>query len=281
MNEYGASDEHRPLTWWRGHPIYAAHFVVIVFVASMLVTALFMAGSQSHVLDWLTFRSSNVLRGEVWRIFTYGFYNPPSIGFVIDMVMIIWFGREVEKAFGLKTFLTLFGCIYLISPLLLTLLGFSRPTALGGATGAFALFIAFATLYPNVPLLLNILAKWAALILVTLYLLIAVSNHDTVGLITLVGTVGFAHAFVRYQQGRLILPKIDLFQSKPKLRVLPDLPKPKKVTPVKTTGETSMAEVDALLDKIAQSGMSSLSAAERAKLDAARDDLKKRGTGRR
>ena len=37
-----------------------------------------------------------------------------------------------------------------------------------------------------------------------------------------------------------------------------------------------MAEVDALLDKIARSGLSSLTAKERAKLDAAREDLGKR-----
>ena len=41
-----------------------------------------------------------------------------------------------------------------------------------------------------------------------------------------------------------------------------------------------MAEVDALLDKIAQSGIGSLTAKERAKLESARDDLKKRGVGR-
>jgi hypothetical protein len=42
-----------------------------------------------------------------------------------------------------------------------------------------------------------------------------------------------------------------------------------------------MAEVDALLDKIAQSGISSLTAKERAKLDAARADLLKRESGRK
>ena len=41
-----------------------------------------------------------------------------------------------------------------------------------------------------------------------------------------------------------------------------------------------MAEVDALLDKIATSGFSSLTAKERARLDSARDELSKRGTRR-
>jgi hypothetical protein len=38
--------------------------------------------------------------------------------------------------------------------------------------------------------------------------------------------------------------------------------------------------VDALLDKIATNGISSLTAKERAKLEAAREDLMKRGAGR-
>ena len=41
-----------------------------------------------------------------------------------------------------------------------------------------------------------------------------------------------------------------------------------------------MAEVDALLDKIAQSGIASLTPKERAKLDAAREGLLKRGGDR-
>jgi hypothetical protein len=40
-----------------------------------------------------------------------------------------------------------------------------------------------------------------------------------------------------------------------------------------------MAEVDALLDKIAVSGIGSLTPKERAKLEAAREDLMKRGAG--
>lgn len=284
MNEYGASDDHRPLTWWRGYPIYATHFVVVVFVASMLITSILMFCNLGHVLDWLEFRTPDVRTGQVWRLFTYGLYNVPSLWFAVDMLMIVWFGREVEKTFGLKSFLILFACIYLISPVILTLLNLLtviEPTALVGETGAFALFIAFATLFPNVPIFFNILAKWAALILVAIYTLIDLSHRDAISFISLWSTIGVAYIFVRHQQGRWNFPKIRLFQQKPMLRVLPDLPKSRKLNPTKPGKETSMAEVDALLDKIAQSGMSSLTPAERATLDSARDDLKRRGPGRR
>ncbi len=48
-----------------------------------------------------------------------------------------------------------------------------------GETGAFALFIAFATLYPNVALFFNLLAKWIAWILVGNYTLAAMAYTTT------------------------------------------------------------------------------------------------------
>jgi membrane associated rhomboid family serine protease len=279
MNEYETSDEHRPVIWLRGYPVYAAHFIVLVFVASMLVTTLLNLFGVGQLLNGLVFSSGQVLRGEVWRVVTYGLRNEPSLAFVIDMAMIVWFGREVERHFGRRTFLVFYGVLYLLTPLLFTVIGVWVPMALAGESGAFAVFIAFATLYPNAPVFFNLLAKWVALVLVGIYTLIALNNRDLVSLISLWATTGFAFAFVRYQQGMITLPKPNLFRSGPKLRVLPDL-KSDKTTGVKTKQASTMAEVDALLDKIALSGIASLTSKERAKLDAARADLLKRESGR-
>jgi hypothetical protein len=88
----------------------------------------------------------------------------------------------------------------------------------------------------------------------------------------------------------LTLPRIEWLEKKPntRLRVLPDLePAAKtsaKVEPKRaeaTTArdgldKTATSEVDALLDKIAQSGIGSLTAKERARLETARAELLKR-----
>ncbi len=276
---FGASEEHQPVTWWRGHPVYAAHFVVAVFVASMLVTTLLVLGRAAYYLDGLSFSSTAVLSGQVWRVLTYGLVNRPSIPFALDMVMIVWFGREVERFFGRRLFLQLYGGIYLIKPLLFVAVGLWRPTAFSGEVGAFALFIAFATLFPNAPLLFNILAKWAAIILVGIFSLMALEARDTLGLLELWATGGLAFVFVRYQQGYLTLPSFLLIRRRPRLRVLPDV-KPVRPVPAEPVKGDAMAEVDALLDKIAQSGIHSLTAREREKLESARADLLKRGAGR-
>lgn len=282
MNYFGVefSEEHKPVTWWRGHPIYAAHLIVVVFVASMLVTTLLLLARAGYVLNWLEFSSGAVWRGQIWRVLTYGLVNSPvgagnmpNLGFVIDMLMIVWFGREVERTFGLRRFFLLYGGIYLIKPLFFTALGPWISRSFSGEVGSFALFVAFATLHPNAPLLFNILAKWAALVLVGISTLMALAMRDWVTLFEMGSTCGYAFAFVRQQQGLLGLPRLRWPSRRPRLRVLPDL-KPEKPAPAPSAH--SMADVDALLDKIARSGIRSLTPAERARLEAARTDLLKR-----
>lgn len=273
MNGYDDTrDDQQPLMWLRGYAVYAAHFIVLVFVASMIATTVVMAANFSGVLSWATFQSAEVLKGQVWRILTYGLVNPPSFNFAIDMVMIVWFGRELEKFFGRKVFLSLYVSLYLLTPLLFTLLGLRWSMGFAGETGAFALFIAFATLYPDAMMMFNILAKWAAMVLVGIFSLIYLANHNWVELISLWVTTTYAYGFVRYQQGHFTLPSFRLNQRKPKLRVLPDL-KPTETLSINLAKDDSMVEMDALLDKIAKTGMSSLTAKERAKLAKAREEM--------
>lgn len=277
MYSYSPNQDSEPMLWVRGYALYAAHVIVAGFVVTMIVTTILMGTGFSGVLAKLVYTSPEVLRGEVWRIFSYGLVNPPSLSFVIEMFMIVIFGRELEKFFGRRKFLVLYGCLYVLSPLVFTLLGLGWSMSLAGATGAFALFIAFATLYPNAVMLFNLLAKWVAIVLVGIYTLIHFSQQDVAGLISLWVTVGFAHAFVRYEQGRFTLPSF----SRPRTKSAAAKSAPRS-TPTSSPGAASMNEVDAILDKIARDGFQSLTAAERATLDRSREALlKKRSNPRR
>jgi len=283
MNGYSNSDDHQPLMYWGSVPLYAAHVLVIGFVVSMIATALLMfTGVAAGLENALAFSSVHVLKGEIWRLITYGLVNRPTLWFAIDMMMIVWFGRELEKFFGRRKFLGLYTGLYLLPPLVLTLIGTWFPTQIAGQTGGFGLFIAFATLYPNVGMLFNLLTKWVATILVGLYALIALSGRDWVSLISLAVTTGFAVYFVRHAQGLISLPSMTLRSAKPKLRTLPDLKsdRPERTVGRKESPVGSMAEVDALLDKIAKSGIGSLTSKERAVLDSAQQTLKQRRSGR-
>jgi membrane associated rhomboid family serine protease len=210
MSDSYSPSGNQPVTWINGHPVFAAHFLALGFVATMLVTTILSALNLNAALLWLSFQSAGVLHGQVWRILTYGLVNRPSLGFVFEMLMLVWFGHELEKFFGRRTFFILFACLYLLSPLLGTALGPWEPSQFSGESTGFALFIAFATLYPNVAMLFNILAKWIAWVLVGIYTLEEVAARNGFGLLTLWATVGFAFGFVSYQQGKLRFPSLAI-----------------------------------------------------------------------
>ncbi|MDF3058739.1 MAG: hypothetical protein K0R17_2954 [Rariglobus sp.] len=277
MSRYAfpSDEDQQPLTSLGGRSIYGAHLIVIVFVASLLATTLLMTLGGRGILNWLVFSSGDVLKGQAWRVLTYGLVNPPSLWFIVDMFMIVWFGRELEKFFGRRTFFSLYAGLYLVTPLLFTVLGLRWPLELFGVPGALALFTAFATLYPNVALSFGILAKWAAALLIGIYFLIHLSNHDWPQLLALGATTGFAFAFVRYAQGHFTLPSLSSFKRRPARGQMIENTPPRVVKTTSNPKAELMAEVDVLLDRIAKSGINSLSAKERARLDAARESLLK------
>ena len=123
----------------------------------------------------------------------------------------------------------------------------------------------------------------SAFAIVGVFALYAIAYHDLPTLLSIAATCGFAHAFVRYQQGLFTLPSLRLWpKRKPNLRVLPDLPAKRGAEKsIPSAEEMSMSEVDALLDKIAKSGIGSLTAKERARLEEGRARLLKKESGRR
>lgn len=271
-------EDFRPVMWIAGRPLYATHCIVLAYVITMIVATVIGPAATNGLAMMFEFDSRLVHHGQVWRVLTYGLVNPPTVGFVIDMLMLVWFGREVERFFGRKVFLRFYAVVYLLTPLLFTLFGFFRPLTLVGETGGLAIFIAFATLYPNALLIFNIPAKVWAIGIVAIFSLIHLYTRDFVKLPELLLTAGFAFGFVRFQQGRFTLPEVrlpSLGKRRPKLRVLPD------PSDESDAHDDTTAEVDALLDKIAKHGIASLSDKERARLEKAREDLMKRESPRR
>ena len=271
---FAPNEDQQPMFTLRDYPIYATYLIVMIYVATMVAATLLGPSGIHSAQALFGFFSEEVHRGQIWRVFTYGLINPPSINFVIDMVMIVWFGRELEKFFGRKTFLRFYAALYLLTPVVFTVLGFIRPMAISGETGGFALFIAFATLYPTAPMLFNIEARVAAFVLVAILALQSVFNRDLAGVIALAVNVGFAIGYIRHAQGRFELPKIKIpgFNRSPKLRVVPRPDHARR----EVERDDEIESIDPLLDKIARTGMASLTAKERARLEKAREALIKK-----
>jgi len=286
-------DDYQPITWIGGHPVRTSGVLVLFYVATMVSTTLALSFGLDGVLRDMVFSSNAVLRrGAFWQFFTYAMVNQPTLNFVVNMALLWWFGSELEKFFGRRIFLKFYLAVLLLTPALFALIGFWQPMAISGAAGCFAVFIAFATLYPDVPLLFGVLlAKYIAAILIAINTLACIAAHDWTELLSLWVTVTFAYGFVRYQQGRFTLPamlrKRSFFWKKtppfhvvrgeiapPPMRSLArSRPRPRAE---KNTGEDVVQSIDSLLEKISKQGIRSLSAKERAALERASEVLNKK-----
>ncbi len=269
------SDDYKPVTWMGRYPVDVTTLLVGLHVAAAIVTCLLIAIGAAGFLDLLQFDSARVLGGgQIWRLATYAFVHLPSalLWFAIEMYMLFIFGREVEKFIGQRAYIVLYAVLLLAPSALLTLWGLSQRTGLAGSPALhFGVFVAFATIYPSAELLLRITAKWMALILAAIYTFELLAFHAWTDLAVVWTSIAAGFFFIC---ARGAAPEMlwwenlkTRLQPKPKFKVVPKPAAPRR-------GEEDVYEsIDPILDKIAKSGIGSLTANERRQLDRARNRL--------
>jgi membrane associated rhomboid family serine protease len=277
------SDDYQPVTWVGRHPVHVTTLLVALHVFLMVAVCFLSALGAAGFLGAMIFDSAQVLSlGRVWQIATYAFVHLPySAGallwFAVEMYLLFAFGREVERHFGRRAFIILYLLLLLVPTLFLTVIGlWTRVGIAGSATLHLGIFLAFATLYPNVEMLLRIQMKWIAFIFIAIGTLAALANHNWADLIVLWATVVTAVSFVRLRGAG---PELEWWSDfKSRLR-----PKPKFHIVQRETARRSSAEpenihesIDPVLEKISKHGINSLTASERRALDRARNRLLKK-----
>ncbi|PYJ16500.1 MAG: hypothetical protein DME96_09515 [Verrucomicrobia bacterium] len=275
------SDDYRPVAWMGRYPVDVTTMLVGVHIVCAILTALVFAIGHSGMVNYLMFDSAEIWSGaQVWRLITYAFIHPPMgsalLWFAIEMYMLFVFGREVERFIGQRAYVALYLILLLLPAVVLTVWGLWTRTAMA-TSGAihFAIFVAFATIYPNVELFLRIMAKWAALILAAIGTLSAMAAHDWQTLVVLWTSVGAAFLFIELRgAGPELVWWSDLkarFGPKPKFHVVPKA-RPRRVA----ESDDVYASIDSILDKISKFGIGSLTASERRQLDRERERLLKK-----
>jgi hypothetical protein len=154
--------------------------------------------------------------------------------------------------------------------------GLSQRTGLAGSPALhFGIFVAFATIYPNVELLLRIMAKWVAITLAAVYTFQLIAYRDWSGMAVLWVSMAAAFVFIRLRgAGPELVWWGELksrWQPKPKFHVVPRSTPRRVVEP-----EDVHDSIDPVLDKISRQGINSLTASERRALDRARNRLLKK-----
>jgi rhomboid family protein len=276
------SDDYRPVAWMGRYPVDVTTMLVGVHIVCAILTALVFAVGHSGLVNYLVFDSALIWSGaQVWRVFTYAFVHAPStlFWFAVEMYMLFVFGREVERFIGRRAYIMLYVVLLLTPPALLTIWGFWQRSGLSGSVAIhFGIFVAFATIYPRVELLLRIQAKWVALILAGVYTLQLLAYHAWSELVVVWTSIGVAFLFVELNGAGPELVWWNAFKArfapKPKYRVLPK-PRPRQASGRMESDEVQ-ASIDPILDKISKFGIGSLTPSERRQLNRERERLLKR-----
>jgi membrane associated rhomboid family serine protease len=221
------------------------------------------------------------LHGWLWQLLTCTFINYPSFFIPFGIFFFYRFAVEIEQYFGRAALLKLYAL------LLVTIAAVLGAWRLAGLPGLYAgmnevtigVFIAYATLYPNLEIFDWVPLKYVAFICMAVDALSYVTYRSWPGLTIMLAVCAVSFGFVRYAKlGGSIefgdwARQINPFRRRPKFRVLPS---PVAPAPRVSGGLANMASVDAILDKIARSGFASLTQDERDQLEQARDVLNKK-----
>lgn len=279
------SEQCYPLTWVGRLPIYLATVLTAVAAVSMILTALFMAifGSNiftNPVLGPLIFFFQSVQEHwTVWQFASYAFVNLPSLNFAMGVFLFAWFGTDVEKFLGRRSFAWLCGILLIAAPVCLSLLsffGFQWPY-FGAVPILFAIFIGFAIIYPRAEVFFGIEVRWIAIVLVAVLSLQDLAYHQWPDLVLRWWGIAVVTAWLKFEGlASLDTPSVSDFlkrkHSARKLKVVrQEKPKPE---------EPGVHDsIDPILEKIARQGIGSLSRAEREKLERARAALLEKERG--
>jgi len=278
------SDDYRPVAWMGRYPVDVTTLLVGAHVSCAILTAFLFAIGSAGVLNYAMFDSAQIwMHAQIWRLVTYAFIHPPTgyalLWFAIEMYMLYFFGREVERFVGGRAYIWLYALLLLVPALILTLWGLTMRTGLAGSGPLhFAVFVAFVTLYPNVQFFLRIPAKWVFVILAAIGTLSGLAAHDWQDLAVFWVSTALAFFFIEFNGSGPELAWWNAvkarFASRPKYHVVPK-PRPRQASS-RMESDDVQASIDPILDKISKFGIGSLTASERRQLDRERERLLKK-----
>lgn len=290
-------------------PVRLVTLLIAVHAAAMVTTSLLLTFGHTAWVNAFVYSSSAVAQGQVWRLLTYAFVNPPNIWFAFEMLMLFYFGREVERGLGAKAFGLFYAGLILLGAVLMQLLSLAGTAQqmTGAQAVNFAIFAAFVTMHPGVQFLFGIAARWMLLALLALSSLQLLEGHQFAGTLLFLAESVAAILVMKWNGYHELIagfPKITLTEMLQRLapRRVPKMPVqttasirptlfgscststsfvpvPRGDSALSTKAATPTIKtinIDGVLEKISQTGMASLTDQEKEQLEEARTALLQR-----
>jgi membrane associated rhomboid family serine protease len=265
-------EQCEPLTWVGRVPVYLSTAIAFAHGVMMVLTAVALASGAEWFFQILAFSPQSAIgKLHLWQFVTYAFVNRPEIFTLIQLVLLAFFGRDVEKFIGRRAFAWLYAVLILAIPVLLwilSLIGVESGSYFGSDAVHFAIFLAFAMTYPGAEIFFGIQARWIAIALLGIYSLQMLAYRQWISLSILWWECGVAAAWMMREGVRTFsLPSVSTMPLKrPERRTKPVRREPEK------EGEL-YDSIDPILEKIARQGIGSLTRGEREKLERVRAAL--------
>ncbi len=275
--------------------------------AALAVVSFFVYALDKSLLQWLAFSPDRITHGQIWRLATWPALNEPQIFTALAIGIFWWVGNRLEMDFGRIRFLKFLITCTLAPAIFAT--GYYYATggltyenagslvsiaSQGIGLLVWAVLVAFIVENPNMRSFFGIKAWILASVLFGINMLQLLGDRYFLAVVFELLMVGCVLILVRaYGLGTNVswVPLVRLPQfiisdgSGKKAKVRPTKPARSKPASSKGKGEpivgpwagsgsgpaatATQHDVDRILDKIAASGMNSLTPAEKATLEAA------------
>lgn len=285
--------EEAPLFTLGEFPVRLITLLVAAHSLTMIVCSLLLSAGHGAWLDLFAYSSAGVAQGQVWRLFSYAFVATPDIWFLFQMLMLYYFGKEVENGLGWQRFAILYGGLILLGALLLQAFGYAGTPqfAIGSQEVDFAIFAAFVAMHPGAQFFFGMAARWVFVALLSISSLQYLAAHQPPRVLVLISSSllaimlmrragfeeplfgwGFQWSFPSFKKPD---PRFSVvsggISSASSAAAKETVSKPPVIDPE--------MEMDRLLEKISSKGIESLSGDERTALERARRAILQREGG--
>lgn len=232
------------------------------------------------VTNWFAFYPDPLVTfTQPWRLVTYMFLHGGFFHILFNMLWLWWMGRAVEERLGPLSFTTIyFGSGIggaLLNVILAQVLGFNFVIGASGAV--FGIMVAFAMLYPRMPIMIILLppiqARYVVAGLIVINVLM-IGSDNNVAVSVHLGGAAVGYMLMKLWQGGFDLSRPMYFFQHWWYRLKnwyrkKSTPKNKNmysVSDVEVIEETEQTELDAILEKISNKGYDALTKEEKKKL---------------
>lgn len=250
--------------WFRLGRLEVTSVLAVVLLGAIgMLAGIFVRGLP----EVLAYAPELAFRGQVWRFVTWPLADQLGFWSVLNLVLLWYFGRELEAQIGRRRMAGLLGGIWLSLTVATTVIALlSQGAALAGLGFVeFCILLLWIAEYPTRRFIFNIPAWVLGAFFVGLQVLTFVGARAWGGLLSLLLSLALV-ALAAKRSG--LLSAYRWIPGRPAAERGPRAPRPSAAQQRESRRRESDEErMDALLGKISAEGLHSLTKAERAELE--------------